>query len=388
MKERGGDLSLLEIHLDRVRWNYLSLQETLAAGTGCAAMVKADAYGLGAVAVAPELSKAGCRHFYVATFEEGLAVREALDAQSPLLRKAGTGHAGGVSEEAQIYVLHGSYDASPEEFAEYNLIPAMNSLGDIGRWSSIAKTTGRRPPAILHLDTGMNSLGLPATEADRLINDAGMLKPLDVRIVMSHLACADEPEHPKNREQLELFRRRTKQLALPCLLSFANSAGTFLGTEYHFDQVRSGRAIFGLNPRPALQNPMRGTVTLKARILQVRDVGKGETVGYGASYRVTAPSKLATISAGYADGYLRSLTGSGTVYVGEQRCPVVGRVSMNAVVADVSAVTPLPHAGEWAEIIGRHQTVEEVAAQARMRPSEVLTSLDMKGARIYSGHGS
>ena len=370
VKDRGGDLSLLEVHLDRVRLNYLSLQKTLAEGTKCAAVVKSDSYGLGAVAIVSELYKIGCRHFYVATFEEGMIVRKAL------------------AGEAEIYVLHGFYDAAQEEFAEYNLIPVLNSLSDIESWSSYAKTTSRKQSVVLHIDTGMNRLGLPTTEFDRLVNDVGMLSSLDVRVIMSHLACADEPDHPKNIEQLELFRRRTGQLRMPGLLSFANSAGTFLGTEYHFDQVRPGAAIYGLNPQPALQNPVRGTITLKACILQVRDANKGETVGYGASYSVSAPMKLATISVGYADGYLRSLSGVGAVYIGGQRCPVVGRVSMDAIVADVTAVMPVPHSGEWAEIIGQHQTVEDVASQAGTLGYEVLTSLGRRYTRIYSGHGT
>jgi len=370
VKDHGSDLSLLEVHLDRVRLNYLSLQKILAVGTECAAVVKSDSYGLGAVAIVPELYKAGCRHFYVATFEEGMTIKKTL------------------TDKAEIYVLHGFYDTAQEEFAEYNLIPVLNSLRDIESWSSYAKITGRKQSVVLHIDTGMNRLGLPATEIDRLTNDVEMLSPLDVRVVMSHLACADEPDHPKNIEQLELFRRRTGQLKLPGILSLSNSAGTFLGTKYHFDQVRPGAAIYGLNPQPAFQNPVRGTITLKACILQVRDADKGETVGYGASYSVSAPMKLATISVGYADGYLRSLTGGGAVYIKGQRCPVVGRVSMDAIVADVTAVMPMPHAGEWAEIIGQHQTVEDVASQAGTLGYEILTSLGNKYTRIYSGYGS
>ena len=370
VKVHGDNLSLLEIHLDRMRSNYLSLQKTLAVGTECAAVVKADSYGLGAVAVVPKLYKAGCRHFYVATFEEGLIVRKSL------------------AGEAEIYVLQCSYDSVMEEFAEYNLIPVLNSLEGIECWSLYAKTTDRKQPIVLHIDTGMNRLGLSSAEVDRLIDNAEMLKPLDVRVVMSHLACADEPDHPKNNEQLELFRRWTGQLKLPGLLSFANSAGAFLGLEYHFDQVRSGAAIYGLNPRPKLQNPMSGTITLKARILQVRDANKGETVGYGASYKIHESAKLATISAGYADGYLRSITGGGAVYIRGQRCPVVGRVSMDAIVADVTAVMPSPCAGEWAEIIGQCQTVEDIASQAGTLGYEILTSLGRRYTRIYSGHGS
>ena len=264
----------------------------------------------------------------------------------------------------------------------------MNSQADIARWSSAAERTGKKQSVVLHIDTGMNRLGLSAAEVEQLINNIQTLSSLDICIVMSHLACADEPEHFKNAEQLNLFQKQTKQLGLSSLLSFANSAGIFLDSTYHFDQVRSGAALYGLNPRPTLQNPVRGTITLKARILQIRDVNAGETVGYGASYKVPALAKLATISAGYADGYLRSLTESGMVCIGGQKCPVVGRVSMDAIVADVSAVTPVPQVGEWAEIIGQCQTVEDVALQAGTLGYEILTSLGNRYTRIYSGHGS
>ena len=370
VKTYGNILSFLEIHLDRVRWNYLSVQKMLAKGTECAAVVKADSYGLGAIAISLELYKAGCRHFYVATIDEGVIIREV------------------VGSKAQIYVLHDPCEAAPEDFSEYNLIPVLNSQADIARWSSAAERTGKKQSVVLHIDTGMNRLGLSAAEVEQLINNIQTLSSLDICIVMSHLACADEPEHFKNAEQLNLFQKQTKQLGLSSLLSFANSAGIFLDSTYHFDQVRSGAALYGLNPRPTLQNPVRGTITLKARILQIRDVNAGETVGYGASYKVPALAKLATISAGYADGYLRSLTESGMVCIGGQKCPVVGRVSMDAIVADVSAVTPVPQVGEWAEIIGQCQTVEDVALQAGTLGYEILTSLGNRYTRIYSGHGS
>jgi len=363
-------LSCLEIHLDRVRRNYLYLQKRLKKGADCAAVVKADAYGLGVAEVVTELHKSNCRHFYVAHAADGMIVRDALKGR-----------------EARVYVLNGPYGTAAEEFPRNNLIPVLNSPGDIEYWSGFAKKSGRRQAAIIQLDTGMNRLGLPAGEAARLKNNAGLLKSLDVRYVMSHLACADEPEHPKNQEQLEKFTLLTGQLGLPCGLSLANSAGIFLGADYHFDQVRPGAAIYGINVQNASLNPMQGTVTLKVRILQIRSAGKGETVGYGANYRVSTPSKLATISAGYADGILRSFTGGGAVYIQGQKCPVVGRVSMEAITVDVSRITAALHAGEWAEIIGEHQTVDDVAKASKTIGYEILTALGRRYKRIYSGQG-
>lgn len=360
-------LSCLEIHLDRVCRNYLFLQKKLQKGTDCAAAVKADAYGLGAAAVVPELYKSGCRHFYVAHVGEGLIVRQALGGQ-----------------DAKVYVLHGPYGAEAEIFLRNGLTPVLNTPGDIEYWGAAARKSGEKKPAVIQFDTGMNRLGLSAAEVETLKNKPDLLKLLDIRYVMSHLACADEPGHPKNVEQLNKFTQLTAGLGLTCGQSLANSAGIFLGPAYHFDQARPGCAIYGINPQNVATNPMQSVITLKARILQIRNAEPGETVGYGANYRVSTPAKLATISAGYADGILRSFTG-GTVYLRGQKCPVVGRVSMDMVVADVTQVIPAPHAGEWAEIIGEHQTVDAVAAAAKTNGYEILTSLGKRYKRIYSG---
>ncbi len=325
MTDYNEPLSLLEIHLDRITGNYLALQKRLARGADCAAVVKADAYGLGAAAVVPELYKANCRHFYVAHASEGVAVRVALAGQ-----------------EAQIYVFHGAGGIATAEFLKNNLVPVLNSLGDIENWSSFAKETGRKLPAVLHIDTGMNRLGLSASEVGRLKNNIDVLKPLDVRYIMSHLACADEAAHPKNQEQLATFKKLTAQLGLPCRLSFANSSGIFLGSDYHFDQARPGCALYGINPQTGRENPMHGVITLKIRILQTREVAAGETVGYGASYKASSPVKLATISVGYADGILRCIAENGMVTIGGQKCPLVGRVSMDTIVVDMTAGEVLP----------------------------------------------
>ena len=363
--------SLLEVHLDRINRNYLALQKKLTRGTDCAAVVKADAYGLGAAVIAPELYKANCRHFYTAYASEALVVRAALAGLETV-------------QPAQIYTFHGDHGVAPAELLHNNIVPVLNGFGDIERWSALAKETGKKLPAVLHIDTGMNRLGLSAAEVTRLKSNTDALKPLDVRYVMSHLACADIAEHPKNKEQLDRFKQLTAELGLPCRLSFANSSGIFLGNEYHFDQARPGCSIYGINPQTGHENPMQGVITLKARILQTRDVAAGETVGYGAEQCLPSLTKLATISAGYADGILRSTAENGMVYIGGQKCPLVGRVSMDAITVDVTAVTSQPHTGDWVEIIGTHQTADDVAAQAGTIGYEVLTSLGKRYKRIYT----
>jgi alanine racemase len=362
-----GELSVLEIHLDRIARNYLLLQKKLIRGADCAAVVKADCYGLGVRDVVPELYKANCRHFYVAYASEGLAVRETLKGQ-----------------EAQVYAFHGADGIPTAALLENNIIPVLNSLGDIEQWSAFARQTGRKLPAVIHLDTGMNRLGLSATEVAQLKNTLDVLKPLDVRYIMSHLACSDEPDHPKNQEQLATFKKFTAQLGLPCRLSFANSGGIFLGDEYHFDQARPGCSIYGVMPHAGLENPMLGVITLKGRILQTREIAAGETVGYGACYKASSPVKLATISVGYADGILRCLGEKGMVVIGGQKCPIAGRVSMDTIIVDVTAVKTPVKAGDWAEMLGPHQTVDDLAVQAGTNGDEILTSLGKRYKRVYT----
>jgi alanine racemase len=352
-------LSVLEIDLDAIAGNWLLLKKRLKAGADCAAVVKADAYGLGAEKVAMALHKQGCRHFFVSHFEEALSLRAVLPTEAP------------------IYVLHGPHGATAREFTRQGFVPVLNTLPDIEYWAE----TSPRAPCLVHIDTGMNRLGLGVGEAARLAADAKRLDALNIRYVMSHLACADQPAHPLNAAQREAFERLATAFKRPLRLSLANSAGIFLGEDYHFDLARPGCALYGVNPT-AGANPMHGVVRLRARILQIKEIDISGTVGYGATYRISPPAKTATISVGYADGYLRSLTGGGAVYINGKKCPVIGRVSMDLIVADVSA---MENTGEYAEIIGPHQAVDDVAAQAGTIGYEILTSLGKRYKRIYKG---
>lgn len=364
----AGPLSALTVHLDRVARNYLYFRKMLKQGADCAAVVKADAYGLGAAQVARALFSQECRHFFVAHFDEALAVRHALP-----------------EKDAVIYVLNGPYGADPKAFSGGGFVPVLNTPGDVACWRDFARVEGKKQPAVLHLDTGMSRLGLSAQETAMLAEDKSLLQGLDIRYVMSHLACADEPRNPMNRAQLESFENLAKGLGLPVRLSLANSAGILLGPEYHLDLVRPGCGLYGIHPRAEGPNPMEGVVTVQARILQVRAIDISSTVGYGAAYRATSPAICATVSVGYADGYLRSLTGRGQVVIGGRKCPVLGRVSMDSIVVDVTALERRPQAGDWAEIIGPRQTVDEVAAQAGTIGYEILTSLGKRYRRNYTG---
>jgi len=358
-------LSTLEVHLDAVARNWLYFKKSLKSGADCAAVVKADAYGLGAAVVAPALFDQGCRHFFVAHADEGFAVRKVVP-----------------SRDAVIYVLNGPYGASAAEMMTAGLVPVLNTPGDIAYWAEVGAPGDARRPALLHIDTGMNRFGLSVTEAQNL--DRDLLRKVDIRYVMSHLACADETAHPMNRAQLTLFSQTVAVLGMPFRLSFANSAGILLGADYHFDLVRPGCGLYGINPSSDRPNPMQGAVTLSARVVQVREIDRPGTVGYGASYAISPPAKCATVSVGYADGYLRSFTGCGRVFIGGEACSVIGRVSMDSIIVDISHVAKPVTAGMMAEIIGKHQSIDDVAAQAGTIGYEILTSLGKRYKRIYT----
>ncbi|MHA1114196.1 MAG: alanine racemase, partial [Alphaproteobacteria bacterium] len=267
---------LLTIDLGAVAANYRLLSH--ASGTECAAVVKADAYGLGMAEVAPTLAAAGCRRFFVALTDEGIALRRLLP-------------------DAPIYVLNGPVPGAEAALVEHRLTPVLNDLGQIAGWAAAAAARAAPLAALLHIDTGMTRLGLDAAEIRRLADEPDRLAGIETAYVMSHLACAEDAGHPKNAEQLAAFRAARERLAsLPGLggASLANSSGIFLGPDYRFDLVRPGAALFGVNPTPDRPNPMAQTVHLQGRILQLRDVDRPMTVGYGATHSVARKGKVIT----------------------------------------------------------------------------------------------
>ncbi|MSO53717.1 MAG: alanine racemase [Rhodospirillales bacterium] len=354
--------AILTIDLDAIVANWRLVAGRLK-GAEAGAVVKADAYGLGADKVGPALARAGCRQFFVAHISEGIALRRALP-------------------DADIHVLNGLLPGTAPVFAEHRLIPVLNSLGEIEAW----KTTGPKDgTADIHIDTGMRRLGLSPFELRRLAEQPDLIAGLRVGLLISHLACADEPEHPLNREQLNLFREATR-LVPSARRSFANSSGIFLGDAYHADLVRPGSALYGIVPVPGQPNPMAPVVRLQAKVLQARDVDAMETVGYGATHRIGRRGRLATVAVGYADGYLRSLSNRGNAYLDDIRVPIVGRVSMDLITLDVtalpaSAVVP----GTLVDLIGPHQAVDDVGAAAGSSGYEILTGLGRRYHRVWRG---
>jgi alanine racemase len=358
--------AVLAIDLAALVANWRDLAARVAPAE-CAAVVKADGYGLGAVPVANALWQAGARSFFVADIEAGVRLRAALP-------------------DARIIVLHGVPAGTQDEIAARGLVPVLSTLAEMERWHSHAARLSRRLPAIIHIDTGMNRLGLPIPELDRVRNDLStMLAGLDLQAWMSHLACADHPEHPLTAEQRHLFLNTLQGLPA-ARRSLGNSAGIFHGRDYHFDLVRPGIALYGPNPAPWLPNPMRPVIRLLGRILQVRDVPAGVTVGYDATHLVTRPGRVAALGLGYADGYPWSLAGKGHVMIAGQPCPVIGRVSMDLLTVDVTEV-PEQHlaVGGWAEVIGPSRDVDQVAREAGSIGYEILTRLGSRYHRVYHG---
>jgi alanine racemase len=358
--------AILTVDLAAIVANWRLLRDR-AAPADCAAVVKADAYGLGAAQVAPALAAAGCRRFFVAHLGEGAAIR-------PLL-----------PTDAAVFVLNGLPPGAEADCAGLGLTPVLNSLPQVAAWGALAARLGRRLPAALQVDSGMARLGLSAEEVARLALDRRLLDGIEVALVMSHLACADEPDHPANDAQRARFEAARALLpAAPA--SLANSSGLFLGRAHLFDLGRPGAALYGVNPTPGRANPMRAVVRLEVRVIQTRAVQAGEAVGYGWSWRAPAATRIATVSVGYADGWLRSLSNRGTAWLGDVALPFAGRVSMDSVTLDAGAA-PEDALGPGAtvELLGERQDVDAVAASAGTIGYEILTSLGARYARRYLG---
>ena len=352
--------SILEIDLDAIAANWRLLSERMGGPERCAAVVKADAYGLGAERVAPALAAAGCRLFFVATLGEGQKLRRALG-------------------EAKIAVLNGLGNAAPGTYMRAGLMPVLNDLGEIARWRRTAA------PAMLHIDTGMNRLGLPRGDVARLAAEPDRLAGVPLAAILSHLACAEEQDNPMNEAQRAEFAAALARLP-PARASLAGSSGIFLGPAFGFDFARPGAALYGVNPLPGRPNPMRQVVHFTGRILQVRAIDRSEGVGYGAAHRMARGGLIATVAVGYADGWLRSSGNRGSVGIAGHRVPVVGRISMDLMTIDVTGIDPaLARPGMLVDLIDAEHGVDAVAEAAQTIGYEILTSIGRRAHRIYRG---
>jgi alanine racemase len=352
--------AVLDIDLGAVVENWRMLAKT-AASARCAAVVKANGYGLGAKEVARALVSAGCRCFYVATLDEGIALRAAL----------GPG--------PQIAVFNGPLPGSAAEFVAARLTPVLNDPGQIAAWEAVADSP-EKPAAIIHVDTGLNRLGLSEAEFAKLPD---RLNRPSYAMLISHLACAEAPGHALNVAQRDRFVAARRQL--PGLeAGLAASSGIFLGVDYHFDEVRPGAALYGVNPCPGQPNPMKPVVRLSARIVQLRQIDRGESVGYGAAHVMDGPGILATAAIGYADGWPRSLSHRGCGWLAGKRVALLGRVSMDLATFDVSAVDPAAlRPGAMIELLGDRYGVDDAAADAGTIGYEILTAFGSRYHRVF-----
>jgi alanine racemase len=361
-----GYQSVLTIDLRAVVENYRRLCRE-AQGSEIAAVVKANGYGLGAVEVAVALWDQGCKSFFAAHLSEGLELRECLP-------------------QAAVYLLHGLPAGAEAEVVEAQLIPILIHPGELDRYAALARQLGRRLPAALHIDTGMCRLGFSAREVER--TDYAQIAALDLRLVMSHLACAEERSNSLNEQQRDRFERLRRGLPA-ARASLANSSGIFLGPAYRLDLCRPGVALYGVNPTPGQANPMAPVVTLEAPVLQIHEASEPGTVGYGATCAIGPGSRIATVPVGYADGYLRAASIRGRARIGGREVPVAGRISMDLIALDVSALPPeAVRLGSMVELIGGSNGVDELAAAAGTIGYEILTRLGSRFRRRYIRPGS
>ena len=360
---------VLTVDLDAIVANWRKLEKA-AVPAECAAVIKADAYGCGVDPVARALAAAGCKTFFVATLDEARAARAAVPS-------------------ATIYALDGFFQNCGDAFAKIDCKPVIGDLNELAEWDVFCRRSGWAGSAAIHIDTGMNRLGLSITEAQGIIprinaGDHG------ITLVMSHLACAEALNHPLNAKQLATFRE-IASLFTGVPASLSNSSGIFLSPQFLFDLVRPGAALYGVNPTPEADNPMQPVVDLKARIVHVRNVEKGDSVGYGGTWTARRPTRLAIVSAGYADGYFRAAgsndgTRGAEVVVAGKRCPIAGRVSMDLMAVDVTDLEKnAVRRGHMVTLIGEGITVDELAHHFGTIGYEVLTSLGPRYARIYKG---
>lgn len=355
----------LQIDLGAVQTNWQRFGQ-LAPGCVVAAMVKADAYGLGALEISTALDEVGCREFFVAEPGEGIELRSVLP-------------------DAEIFVLSGVSAGTEEVFDEHRLVPVLISLEQVRRWATHARNDGNPRKATLHFDTGINRTGLDSDETMTLLADPSILERLTLVHVMSHLACADEPDHVLNTHQRERFLQIRQHLAAG-QASLVNSPGVGLGASYHFDHVRPGVGLYGVDPTPDDRLGVSPVIHLTAPVLQIRTAGAGEAVGYGATHRLTAARRLATLPVGYGDGYHRAASNVGHVAFDGHRVPIVGRVSMDLLTVDITDVPPdvRIECGTTAELIGETVTIADAARAAGTIAYEVLTNLGGRYTRTYT----
>jgi alanine racemase len=363
---------VLSIDLGALQQNYLTLRKQVAP-SDCGASVKANAYGIGMEAAAKALQAAGCRTYFVALPEEGKRLR-------------------GILDNAHIYVLGGLFRGEARFYSDHRLRPVLNQLDEIDEWAGWCSETRRKLPAAIHIESGINRLGLGESDIQRLAQRSDVFARFELALVMSHLAKADEPDDEFNRWQLERFNKM-RRLLPDALASLANTPGAFLPSAYHFDLVRPGIGLYGGNPFSDRPSVFRPVVQLHARVLQVKSTAAGENVGYGGTWRAKRETLVAVVAAGYGDGYPRQCSssregGPASVWVKGKFAPLIGRVSMDMITVDVTDIAEQIGRGDMVELMGMHVTVDNLARWAGTIPYEILTRLGSRYPRLYSAFDS
>ena len=367
----------LQINLTAIADNWLAMRNLLKNENEkgiCAAVVKADSYGLGVEKIAPVLYKAGCRDFFVAYLSEGVDLRQMI------------------GKDSRIFAIHGNFAGEEKYFDEYDIIPVLNNSQQIQSWREYNKKAGKKLPCALHFDTGMTRLGISANEREKLLADVRLLKGLNITLVMSHLSDGGDggKKSGKSNRQLELFKKIKEsiceKLDYTPLFSLSASAGMLIGGEYMFDLTRPGACIYGFFPDEISDKVvLRNVVSLKASVLQIQSTTVGQTVGYGSSYTFTREGKVLTAALGYADGFFRALSGKGSGWIDGYKLPIIGRISMDLTTFDASDVPDdvLANNNEI-EIIGEHISLNELAECAGTIPYEIITDLGRRYQRLYT----
>ncbi len=353
----------LVINLKALSANYRLFQDKVGDSCAVAGVVKADAYGLGLKTIVKALTALDCPQYFVATLDEAIQLRD-------------------VNAKAPVAVLGGLFHRAENDYLHHNITPILNSPDDITRWQDLAGQKSQMLPAFLHIDTGMNRLGLSADETSALLQGKTKFEGIEIKTIMTHFACADDKNHPLTKKQAHDFANIAQHFE-QSQKSLANSPGLFRSDAHHHDMVRPGYALYGGNPTPETSNPMQAVVTLETRILQTRHCKEGESIGYGASHIFDQDSVTATIGMGYADGFQRRADKQKYVYYKGQSCPIIGRVSMDLVTIDLTHLTQKPQAGDMIEILGPHQTIDDLADTVGTIGYEILTSLGRRYTRTY-----
>jgi len=359
--------SCLVVNLGHVAANYRRLAQE-AKTAECAAVLKADGYGMGAVPIALRLHQEGCRSFFVAFAHEGVALREAFVDRGL---------------EAHIYVLNGFFPGAEGTYAEFHLIPALTDLDQVDRWQAFCRMTGRKLPAALHIDTGMSRTGLPSKEYMALASNPELLEGMDLKLVLSQMAYSHDENMTFSNQQRQRFDQAIRHLP-KMKASLAKSGVIFLGSEFHYDMVRPGIALHGINPINEKASPLQQTMELWGRIYQIQDVVVGQSIGYSQTFVAASARRVATIGVGYADGYPWVLGNKGHVDIAGYKAPIVGRISMDVMSVDVTDV-PETHLimGGWVRLMGGDISVESIAKLSGTVPYEILLRMGKRFRRVY-----